>query len=258
MPDPSGETAIGKYPDETIAMMSSIAMHTETAWMSGELSGPAELPPPQGIDANIAYVSHISARSLSAKVIIIYSTTGATARRVACHRPSIPVLTLSSYLVSRRRLALTWGIESVMVEPVRDTEHMIELAFSQAINYGAAVPGDIVVMATGFPYDKAAIDPMITRVHAILRNCADIRRLGSAALDICWLAMGRLDGYYESLSVWDFAAASLIAREAGAEYGHFSVVPEGIDPQFHNQDIVIANPALFPQLKALLEAADKT
>ena len=84
------------------------------------------------------------------------------------------------------------------------------------------------IIATGFPYDKSAIAPMIGRLQAVLSQCADIRRLGSAALDICFVAMGRLDGYYESLSVWDFAAARLIATEAGAQCGHFSTVP---DPQ---------------------------
>jgi myo-inositol-1(or 4)-monophosphatase len=108
------------------------------------------------------------------------------------------------------------------------------------------------IIATGFPYDKSTLEPMLTRVSTILRNCADIRRLGSAALDICWLAAGRLDGYYESLSLWDFAAAQLIAIEAGAVYGHFSSVPEGVNPQFHDKDILVANPALFPQLRALL------
>jgi myo-inositol-1(or 4)-monophosphatase len=62
---------------------------------------------------------------------------------------------------------------------------------------------------------------MIRRLRVILAECADIRRLGSAALDICFVAAGRLDGYYESLSVWDYAAAQLIAKEAGAVYGHF-------------------------------------
>lgn len=114
------------------------------------------------------------------------------------------------------------------------------------------------LIATGFPYDKSTIEPMIKRVHAVLSNCADIRRLGSAALDICFLAMGRLDGYYESLSIWDFAAAQLIATEAGAHYGHFSAVPEGIDTQFYDRDILIANPAIYPQLLALLQSVDKS
>ena len=95
---------------------------------------------------------------------------------------------------------------------------------------------------------------MVERLHEILTHCADIRRLGSAALDICWLAAGRLDGYYESLSLWDFAAARLIAREAGAECGHFTEVPAGIDPQFHNKNLLIANPTLFPRLRAMLAA----
>ena len=113
------------------------------------------------------------------------------------------------------------------------------------------------IIATGFPYDKSAIEPMIRRIHVVLTHCADIRRLGSAALDICFLAMGRLDGYYESLSLWDFAAAQLIAKEAGAQYGHFSSIPEGVDPQFYDQNIIIANPTLYPKLQALLQSADE-
>ena len=108
------------------------------------------------------------------------------------------------------------------------------------------------IIATGFPYEKSTLEPQIRRVGNILRQCADIRRLGSAALDICWVAAGRLDGYYESLNLWDFAAAQLIAIEAGAEYGHFSPVPQGVSPQFCCDDILVANAVLFPQLKAIL------
>lgn len=114
----------------------------------------------------------------------------------------------------------------------------------------------LALIATGFPYTKVEIEILYRRVQVILNHCADIRRLGSAALDICWVAMGRLDGFYESLSLWDFAAAQIIAREAGATYGHFHPVPEGIPPQFHGQNILVANPRLFPQLKALLSAVD--
>jgi myo-inositol-1(or 4)-monophosphatase len=109
------------------------------------------------------------------------------------------------------------------------------------------------IIATGFPYHKTTLEPMLTRVAKILRQCADIRRLGAASLDICWVAAGRLDGYYESLNLWDFAAAQLIAREAGAQYGHFSDVPAGVDPQFHCDDILVANPVLFPLLRDILQ-----
>lgn len=111
------------------------------------------------------------------------------------------------------------------------------------------------LIATGFPYEKTQIAPIVERLHRVLSQCADIRRLGSAALDICWLATGRLDGYYESLSVWDFAAAQLIATEAGARFGHFSPVPADCNPQLYPKDILIANPALYPQLLELLQPA---
>jgi myo-inositol-1(or 4)-monophosphatase len=114
---------------------------------------------------------------------------------------------------------------------------------------------DRAIIATGFPYVKTGLDPMIRRLSVILAECADIRRLGSAALDICFVAAGRLDGYYESLSVWDYAAAQLIAKEAGAVYGHFGDVPAGEDPQFYSQDILVANATLFEPLKTLLRSA---
>ncbi len=122
----------------------------------------------------------------------------------------------------------------------------------QAIQVSGKSDLSRALIATGFPYVKEGLEPMVSRVREVLTHCADIRRLGSAALDICWLAAGRMDGYYESVSLWDFAAARLIAKEAGAECGHFSAVPDGIDPQFHNQDLLIATPALYARLQALL------
>ena len=157
----SGETAIGQYPDETVAMMSSIALYTEKAWMSGELAGPPELPLPQGIDASIAYASQLVAKMLAAQAIIIHTTTGSTARRVACHRPHIPVLALSSFLKSRRRLALTWGVESVMEESIRGTDHMVELAINSAVRWDVAGPGDIVAIVAGTPYGTAGRTNML-------------------------------------------------------------------------------------------------
>jgi len=111
------------------------------------------------------------------------------------------------------------------------------------------------LFATGFPYQKDALNPLMERLTVMLSHCADLRRAGSAALDICWVAMGRLDIYYENLSVWDFAAAQLIAREAGAVYGHFKPVPAGVNPEFHDRHILVANTkTLFDQAHYLLSA----
>ncbi len=111
------------------------------------------------------------------------------------------------------------------------------------------------LIATGFPYQKDDNPALIKRLTQVLNHCQDIRRLGSAAIDICWVAMGRLDGYYESLKPWDFAAARLIAEEAGATCGHFSAVPEDRVPEFYEIDLLISNPALFEPLKSLLNAS---
>jgi len=109
------------------------------------------------------------------------------------------------------------------------------------------------IIATGFPYEKQSQLPtLINRLHGILKECADVRRLGSAALDICWVAMGRLDGYYETVSPWDFAAAQLIAREAGALCGHFIDPPTNTTTELFGENLLISNPHLYKDLKSIL------
>lgn len=109
------------------------------------------------------------------------------------------------------------------------------------------------VIATGFPYDKSGVAPIIRRVETMLMHCQDIRRLGSAALDICWVACGRLDGYFESLSPWDFAAARLIALNAGARCGHFNPNTSNTPDCIHDQDLLISTPAIYNDMDKLLD-----
>jgi myo-inositol-1(or 4)-monophosphatase len=109
------------------------------------------------------------------------------------------------------------------------------------------------LIATGFPYDKSGVPPIVNRVEKVLMECQDLRRLGSAALDICWVACGRLDGYFESLSPWDFAAARLIALQAGAKCGHFSPVPAHIPDCIHCNDLLISTPAIYDKLHSTLQ-----
>ncbi len=116
---------------------------------------------------------------------------------------------------------------------------------------GATVPRDSL-FATGFPYTKDTLAPIVARLDTMIHHCRDLRRVGSAALDICWVACGRLDAYYESVSPWDFAAGRLIALEAGATAGHFSEVPHGQPADLWGQDILIAAPGIYDQLRALL------
>ncbi|MCA6063056.1 inositol monophosphatase family protein [Thalassolituus marinus] len=112
------------------------------------------------------------------------------------------------------------------------------------------------IIATGFPYQKPDLPQLMRRLTAVLQHCADVRRLGSAALDICWVACGRMDGYYETVKPWDSAAARLIASEAGAMCGHIHPLPEGENEELFSENILIAVPALFKPLQSLLQQAD--
>lgn len=77
---------------------------------------------------------------------------------------------------------------------------------------------------TGFPYDRERVmDDLLTGVRRVLERARGVRRTGSAALDLCWLAEGRFDAYYETnLNPWDTCAGTVILREAGGRMSDFN------------------------------------
>lgn len=128
----------------------------------------------------------------------------------------------------------------------------------QRIHCAATTELKRALVATGFPYVKDNLPLLLARLERVLENCADVRRIGSAALDICWLACGRLDAYYETVQLWDFAAAQLIAREAGVRFGHIHTLPEGVNPELCGENLLLSVPALFAPLQQLLQQADRS
>lgn len=118
------------------------------------------------------------------------------------------------------------------------------------------------LIATGFPYDRTNVPNICKRLQALLRRCRDIRRLGAASLDICWVACGRLDAYYEeTLNPWDGAAACLIAREAGARIGHYAYDSpkqrrtERYPGDLFVDNLIVSTPGVFDELSRELAAA---
>lgn len=72
------------------------------------------------------------------------------------------------------------------------------------------------LLATGFPYNRARLSSAMRQFEAMSRRALAVRRMGSAALDLCYVACGRFDAYWElSVSPWDVAAGSLLVLEAG-------------------------------------------
>ncbi len=108
-------------------------------------------------------------------------------------------------------------------------------------------------VATGFPYKFTDQMPQqIAYVESVLQDFSDLRRLGSAALDICYVACGRLDGYFElGLYPWDMAAGILIAQESGAIVTDFN----GQKAMLENGTLITANVPLHPILEKALKRA---
>ena len=109
------------------------------------------------------------------------------------------------------------------------------------------------VIGTGFPHKKDNIRELVNRLEKVLPNVRDIRRLGSPALDICWVACGRMQGFYEGeLYPWDVAAAKLIAKEAGARIGYYKENRLEVPECIKGNHIIVSSPNIFDELKQIL------
>jgi myo-inositol-1(or 4)-monophosphatase len=105
------------------------------------------------------------------------------------------------------------------------------------------------LLVTGWPYNKDRHHEAVRDVKSVL-NFTEVRALGSAALELCYIATGTLDGYWEySLSPWDLAAGVLIAKEAGAVIS----TPSGEEFDLFKGDILAIAPSLFQEFIALIK-----
>jgi myo-inositol-1(or 4)-monophosphatase len=107
------------------------------------------------------------------------------------------------------------------------------------------------LVATGFGYHPLRRAHQAQVLVSVLPAVRDIRRLGSAALDLCLAAEGRMDAYFEKgLNLWDYAAGALVATEAGLRVGTWDGDAPG------STFLLAAPPALYPELADRLTAAD--
>jgi myo-inositol-1(or 4)-monophosphatase len=101
------------------------------------------------------------------------------------------------------------------------------------------------LLATGFPYDRNEVPVALEIFGQFALRTQSMRRLGSAALDLCYVAVGRLDGYYErGVKAWDIAAGVLILREAGGKVTDYS----GHELDLERGEVVASNGPLHPDL----------
>ena len=116
----------------------------------------------------------------------------------------------------------------------------------QRLHVASPVPLSQSLVGTGFAYDSGMRAQQGALAASLLPLVRDLRRMGTASLDLCAVASGRLNAYYErTLSPWDHAAGALIAREAGATV-------KGLGDAAPSSDFILA---AHPDVAALLEAA---
>jgi myo-inositol-1(or 4)-monophosphatase len=111
------------------------------------------------------------------------------------------------------------------------------------------------LVVTGFPYDRAERPEYYLKfLKPFIQKTQGIRRLGSAALDLCYIACGRFDAYWEiKLNPWDVAAGSLIVREAGGRMSDLS----GRKHSIYGEETLAANPYVYPIILKELKKAKK-
>jgi len=168
----SQETATGNHPALVVEMMARIIGEAEASSFYRPL--PSEVPSggsgggslwdrvrevaqPKVARQRAAVAEAIArgacdiARQIDARLIVAFTETGLTARYVSKARPTVPIITLSPNPVTRRRLALLWGVTSFAIDVLRDPDEMIERASMFLVAQGLASPGDKFVAIFGAP-----------------------------------------------------------------------------------------------------------
>jgi myo-inositol-1(or 4)-monophosphatase len=145
------------------------------------------------------------------------------------------------------------GVAGVVFDPLRDELFAAERGGPPTLG-GAALTGapssDLAssLIATGFAYSAEVRAIQAQVVARLLPRVRDVRRMGSAALDLAWTAAGRYDAYFErGIKTWDFAAGALICEAAGLEVRHLAPAPP------MDAGILVAPRALADELASLVD-----
>lgn len=150
----SAETAIGSYPEKSVAMMAAIACAAEAHIIAHPEDGPARLEVEDSVYHAVAEAAVRLAETVRAKAVLAFTASGTTAIRIARERPKMPIFTLTPSEQTRRKLALVWGVESCLQEE-DGYEKAVADAIQQAVARGLAQRGDNLVIVSGMPFGLA-------------------------------------------------------------------------------------------------------
>ena len=162
----------------------------------------------------------------------------------------VPIYAVSIALAVRRQIVLGVVLNPAAGELFVALQGQGAQLNARAIRVSQIAGVSESLLATGFPYDfRDLVKPVMTRLRTCTATCQGVRRIGSAALDLCYVACGRFEGFWEQgLKPWDTAAGYLIASEAGATVTDFQNQPYSLD----HQDILATNGRIHKEMLALL------
>lgn len=151
-------------------------------------------------------------------------------------------------------------ILGVVYDPMRDEMFVAERGQGATLNdnpiqVSAIDSVERALLGTGFPYDPDARHESGRIFLGFLGACQGVRRDGSAALNLCYVACGRLDGFWERpLNAWDLAAGSLLIEEAGGIVAGYGNTPFGP----YRREIIGANPLVFEEMAGMVNRLSKS
>ncbi len=146
----SEETAVGKYPETTIKMMSAIAENAEATL----LQSPIPIDRRKRIisdQESIAFSAFENARNIDAAAIITFTQSGSTSRMISKYKPAQSILALTPDINSYRKLSLIWGVVPIFIKHDELLRKMDKQAINIARQYGYAKPGQKIVLTAGLP-----------------------------------------------------------------------------------------------------------
>ena len=150
----SAESAVGKFPIEAVSMMNRIAIEVETdAVYRSIINAQRPEPEPTAADA-IAIAARDMGETLEVKAIVAWTASGATAFRVARERVGPPIIALTPYIDTARRLAVVWGVHPCVTKDAEDVDDMVDRACKAAVAEGFASVGDRIIVIGGVPFGE--------------------------------------------------------------------------------------------------------
>lgn len=147
----SGETAAGDYPVESVKMMEDIIESVERDPLYRTILDAVLVTPESTSSDAITAATRRVAETISASVIVTFTSSGSTTLRASRERPSVPVLALTPSRRTSRNLTLVWGTHSLQVGEFHHFDDMIVEAVRRAVDVGLVGPGDALVLTAGLP-----------------------------------------------------------------------------------------------------------